>query len=178
VKKLRSCGHATKVFCSSADPEQEPCKRKCKKTLECGHDCIKLCSDDCSPCTTKVLILPILCCCYAILLCVLNMKHYSKNSYFNKVTKSKSCGHSLDYTMCHEDVEAVACKKRCFKALPCGHRCTNSCDEECSTATECAEMVKFLYILLYCACVMWPFLHLYVQFEQYGLLYLYFIPNS
>jgi hypothetical protein len=57
VKKIRSCGHATKVACS-ADPEQKPCRRKRKNTRDCGHDSngTELCSDEVKPCKVKVLI--------------------------------------------------------------------------------------------------------------------------
>lgn len=53
VNKRRSCGHTTTVACD-ADPEREPCAEKCTNTLECSHDCVKLCFENCFPCERKV----------------------------------------------------------------------------------------------------------------------------
>lgn len=41
---------------------------------------------------------------------------------------------------CHQDPTQFVCQERCSKTLLCGHPCTNTCGENCTT--ECSALVK------------------------------------
>jgi hypothetical protein len=47
VKKvLPVCGHKVEMHCSQ-DPATFSCEKKCKRTMQCGHSCRRICSESC-----------------------------------------------------------------------------------------------------------------------------------
>jgi hypothetical protein len=52
-KELPACGHKVNMLCSE-DPATFLCKSHCERTMKCGHNCKKICSDECGGCTKRV----------------------------------------------------------------------------------------------------------------------------
>lgn len=54
VKKRKTvCDHVFDVPCSS-NMDELVCKKKCKKVLDCGHNCTQKCSEPCGNCAIMV----------------------------------------------------------------------------------------------------------------------------
>ena len=110
-----SCGHSCPRIChpGSQDHSLYKCRKKCGKTLSCSHKCRGSCfecTNQCIPCKVTV-------------------------------TKSLSCGHTrkLECSVADTVSLVVSCLQYCAKKLPCGHKCTNFCNEPCTT--YCKELV-------------------------------------
>ena len=104
------CGHTAKTECWKAKYKtllKDECSLPCKKVLECGHVCQEVCK---KPCTTQ---------CKKV------------------VEKRWPCGHRLK-RKCFQtkNMEKYPCNDKCLRKLSCGHWCTNSCSEPCSTCRK------------------------------------------
>lgn len=46
------CGHIGKICCFESSTDFK-CQEPCTEVLQCGHSCVKKCSDPCGPCTVR-----------------------------------------------------------------------------------------------------------------------------
>ncbi|XP_064072681.1 NFX1-type zinc finger-containing protein 1-like [Vanessa tameamea] len=53
VKKRTSCKHKERIACSK-NVDETLCRKKCARTLPCGHFCMKKCFENCGDCKIKV----------------------------------------------------------------------------------------------------------------------------
>ncbi|XP_067120912.1 NFX1-type zinc finger-containing protein 1-like isoform X2 [Centruroides vittatus] len=158
-KIIPSCQHENLVPCH-VEAENFPCKHKCDKVLNCGHICLKSCSQSCDPCTTKIEKafdcghkINVLChkadsvniCnkeCGRSLLC----GHECKKSCgitpcppcetLTKITLS--CNHQIKIK-CHEyELKQFSCEQACGKNMACGHECKMMCSHQglCESCDE------------------------------------------
>ena len=105
LKILPWCGHQILIQCS-INPGVVYCQLKCKKILECGHNCQKPCG---SPCTMK---------------CSVHCK------------KALPCGHEKTMSCHVDPKVNKQCNNKCTKVLDCGHPCSRRCPELCQCDTE------------------------------------------
>nr|XP_006812407.1 PREDICTED: NFX1-type zinc finger-containing protein 1-like [Saccoglossus kowalevskii] len=96
-KIIPRCDHLQDVPCS-VDPEDFVCLEKCKKTLECGHQCTNVCGVRC--------VLP------------KNCREY--------ISRIWPCGHEVE-TMCRNKPEDYPCPEKCKEQLSCGDGCGGTC---------------------------------------------------
>ena len=94
------CEHMTKVLCRMKDHPIQ-CFAKCKRKLDCGHDCPGICHEDCT----------------------LNLCKFD-------VVKVLPCGHQ-QITPCYQDPETAFCYAPCPRELDCGHKCSSVCGRLC-----------------------------------------------
>ena len=95
-------------------PEDDVCSGNCLKTLECGHDCTKLCYEDCGPCPTLV------------------------------EKKIRECGHYIQVPCysSHSEFNRAHCYNMCTLILKCGHQCKQPCKNiYCDLFNPCEEYV-------------------------------------
>lgn len=111
--QLRSCGHTVQVPCHMS-PENVVCSGNCLKTLECGHECTKLCHEACGPCPTLV------------------------------EKKIRECGHYIQVPCydSHSELNRAQCYNMCTLILKCGHQCKQPCKNiYCDLFNPCEESV-------------------------------------
>ncbi|XP_046669546.1 NFX1-type zinc finger-containing protein 1-like isoform X2 [Homalodisca vitripennis] len=101
TEKQLPCGHPAKVLCST-DVLTVQCKRKCERTLTCGHQCLdKKCWQPCQPCMTLV------------------------------EKRVPSCGHTVKVA-CSQQPTRQLCDGACNVILNCGHKCAKRCKDICT----------------------------------------------
>ena len=79
------------------------------------------------------------------------------------------CDHVFDVP-CNVDVDTITCTKPCKRALPCGHKCKTTCNEECSKCKElvsisqktCKYIILCWSINLKCRNLIWVILNSYI----------------
>ncbi|KAJ4449056.1 hypothetical protein ANN_00451 [Periplaneta americana] len=120
-KVLPQCGHKFEMHCSK-QPETFECKKKCERTMKCGHPCRKKCSEKCGDCAVVV----------------------KKNI--------PGCGHQIDLRCCVEPEQKMCemkcerllkCGHKCTSK--CGEKCTTENCKKMVTSTikaACGHTVK------------------------------------
>ena len=151
LKGIHCAGnHSLKMACST-DPLTATCRKQCVKTLDCGHPCPGLCSEDCGnmqcmrrvekrfPCNHEQAIK-----CHESKTATCSAhcgrrksscKHIcqgvcgqdcSKYPCGVVVVKTLSCGHKVKMP-CSQNADEVECPAPCKEYLPCGHQCSGTC---------------------------------------------------
>ncbi|XP_068716349.1 NFX1-type zinc finger-containing protein 1-like [Montipora foliosa] len=94
------CEHIKRIKCrKKEDPIQ--CIEKCKRKLDCGHDCTGLCPEDCTVRKCKI-----------------------------EVLKDLPCGHQQSLP-CYQLSQGAFCYAPCSRKLECGHKCPSVCGQLC-----------------------------------------------
>ncbi|KPJ04886.1 NFX1-type zinc finger-containing protein 1 [Papilio xuthus] len=75
TKKRANCKHAELIACNKSVDDTK-CKKKCARSLPCGHFCKKKCFETCGDCTQMVII------------------HYTYNDYSNTGSDSTLCSNA------------------------------------------------------------------------------------
>ncbi|XP_023934805.1 NFX1-type zinc finger-containing protein 1 [Bicyclus anynana] len=114
VEKKRSACKHRERVACSKSPDEKPCRKKCARVLPCGHFCKKLCFE---PCGTD---------------CKQMMKK-----------KIPGCEHEVSLE-CGLEPAHVYCRKKCERALPCGHPCLARCGELCDAGT-CKQLLTMQF---------------------------------
>ncbi|RGB37021.1 hypothetical protein C1646_652342, partial [Rhizophagus diaphanus] len=116
-KKLPYCEHSKNIRCSES-AEDANCTELCRKQLECGHECLSLCSE-CQN-QTNAIILPI--------------ERTQHGKCQNVCDRLLFCGH-ICKSSCHEGNECPPCKNDC--TVICKHTsCHKPCLEPCAVCAE------------------------------------------
>lgn len=55
--------------------------------------------------------------------------------------KVAACGHLMTKLKCKESTDIRTCRENCSRTLPCGHKCTDKCFNDC-TKVDCKELVE------------------------------------
>ncbi|CAJ1962034.1 unnamed protein product [Cylindrotheca closterium] len=161
VETTFSCGHKTSTTCSNAKSENpvcpEPCgqvvegclhpcanrcskcdgkhicRKKCGRTLFCGHDCELAChhGTECPPCTKK---------CVAV--CAHSM--CCKSCGDSCAACVEECVWECEHRercdlVCGAPCTRLPCNERCKEKLRCGHQCPSVCGEVCPGEEYCVE---------------------------------------
>ncbi|XP_054273692.1 NFX1-type zinc finger-containing protein 1-like [Macrosteles quadrilineatus] len=148
--RVPSCRHIITVQCHTR--HFPVCSLPCTRRLDCGHSCEMMCHETedpdhleyvCrKPCArlnagcTKDHKCPLLC----VEPC---------NPCSEMVIRELPCKHLLKLA-CSADLNSVLCQQKCAKTLPCSHRCTKKCFQNCGpcdvqvekTVIGCRHMVK------------------------------------
>ena len=161
VKIIPRCGHEQTVRCC-IEPEDFVCQVKCKKTLDCGHQCKNVCG---SPCTTRCNVecaKPLPCGHEKIMPCFKDPTIY--NQCKSNCSKVLECGHPCSRkckerchcnttievdlpckhqkrVLCPNKNQPLLCFEECRRGLKCGHECPGRCHEDCSTF-QCEILVR------------------------------------
>ena len=152
MKTLNCAGkHSLEMLCKD-DPSTKKCEERCKRILNCGHQCPGLCSQPCENVKCKGQVKKIYCCGHEeYLQCFqsenatckvpcqrqLKCKHKCKGLCGEPclkypcdalVSKTLSCDHKVKMA-CSLSVDDVQCPVPCREKLPCGHQCTGTCGD-------------------------------------------------
>ncbi|XP_052747658.1 NFX1-type zinc finger-containing protein 1-like, partial [Galleria mellonella] len=124
-KKRSSCTHSEKVACC-VNVDDTPCRKKCARTLACGHHCKKLCFEECGNCNVKVTkVIPE--CGHEIKIeC---QKNATRMDCSEKCTRILPCGHICP-SRCNMQCDPAKCTALVsykYRA-PCGHLCELPCN--------------------------------------------------
>ena len=163
TKTIPQCGHKQNVPCS-IDAAGFPCREKCEKILDCGHNCKMSCGATCTkrcqvkyerelPCGHKKM----LACyksptadfcndsCNKVLECghPCSMKCHQLCRCTVSVKVELSCKHQIT-VLCPEKDHPLKCSFKCDRQLECGHRCPGFCFEECSSIRCKVSVEKIL----------------------------------
>ena len=130
------------------------CRQECKKRMNCGHACEKLCHPyDCNEqkCLKEVT--------QKNPNCALGIHNYTKKCFENfgkcreQVKKKLLCGH-FKIIKCYQDIKKIKCTQKCEKKLPCGHTkkdciCCEKiedelCKEKCNKLLPCSHKCQGL----------------------------------
>ncbi|CAH2096329.1 unnamed protein product [Euphydryas editha] len=125
VKKRSLCKHKERVACSRSADEL-PCRKKCARTLPCGHFCKKKCSETCGDCRIKVKkVIPE---------CGHEVEVECKEAASRKVCAKAcerllACGHRCRQ-LCRIECSAAACTELLPTLFdsPCGHQVQLPCN--------------------------------------------------
>ncbi|RIA89999.1 hypothetical protein C1645_805971 [Glomus cerebriforme] len=125
TRKLPSCEHFKVINCTES-VDKVNCREKCRKQLNCGHECLNECFK-CQEHSTRHrreeetdIIIPIE-----------RTRHGKCKGTCNKLL---FCGH-LCREICHEGGECPPCRNRC--AISCEHKtCRKRCIEPCAVCPE------------------------------------------
>ncbi|CAH2048546.1 unnamed protein product, partial [Iphiclides podalirius] len=124
-KKRSSCKHSERVPCN-VDVDVTSCKKKCSRSLPCGHFCKNKCSEPCGNCTQKVN--------KTIPDCGHTIKVECKALANRELCTSKCertlpCGHPCD-RMCKDPCKQTNCTVKVDKDFnsPCGHKVRLPCN--------------------------------------------------
>jgi len=136
-----SCGHACPQCCHPIDRQHQAAQKRCcepcrKFPPECTlqHPCLKLCKDECGPCTAIVVGPTELPCGHL----VHNSRcHDVRNPSAIKILSTKcnekvsftfeGCGHVEETECFNTRSEFPICPALCNHPLKCGHLCSNRC---------------------------------------------------
>ena len=152
------CGHSSKIPCSSSISEN-PCKKKCRIVLSCGHRCSGRCGD----CYSSRM--------HAICVFEIRLRRFCGHSLTlpcaglsdscDQETHEVSCTHKQDYRKCHErcswacehfqcerecgeECDRPPCNEPCNKEMFCGHICPGLCGERCTSVCAQCYPNKFM----------------------------------
>ncbi|PKY21705.1 hypothetical protein RhiirB3_525223 [Rhizophagus irregularis] len=121
-KKLLQCEHCRNIYCSEPVSTDYKCIEKCKKKLECGHECLS----ECTKCQNRSkqegpnITVPIE-----------RTQHEKCQTVCDKFL---FCGHKCK-SHCHEGKECPPCEDNC--TVICEHTsCNKHCLEPCAVCTE------------------------------------------
>ena len=133
-KQLPACGHSMVIQCQT-DPSKVLCTKQCIKELGCGHQCQKLCSEQCDyRCSVKVET-------------SLPCGHKVKKACYLKVESIEcpvpcntllQCEHECagNCGRCQQGRLHIHCESKCGRTLVCGHICNSPCAAECPPCTQ------------------------------------------
>ena len=152
------CGHSSKIPCSSSISEN-PCKKKCRIVLSCGHRCSGRCGD----CYSSRM--------HAICVFEIRLRRFCGHSLTlhcaglsdscDQETHDIPCTHKQDYRKCHErcswacehfqcekecgeECDRPPCNEHCDKEMSCGHICPGLCGERCPSVCAQCDPKKFM----------------------------------
>ncbi|CAB3261339.1 unnamed protein product [Arctia plantaginis] len=141
TKKRISCKHKALIACC-VNIEDTPCKKKCSRKMDCGHFCMKKCSEPCGNCTTMVVkVIPD--CNHEIKVqcqVVVSRAHCT-----GTCERTLACGHR-----CTAACSAVCDVKKCKTLVsievdsPCGHKVKLPCNVYAAFIRGEIQPMKFL----------------------------------
>ncbi|KAI0409117.1 hypothetical protein F4802DRAFT_615645 [Xylaria palmicola] len=144
-----SCGHTCKSPCHSTVLHKAVrCLESCPRSRPfCDHPCLNVCGDPCEKKCSRILKghklrLP----CGHDLISPQCWQIREPDTVKCVILTEKTvpgCGHKVK-ALCHEDVSKniYTCKTRCGYLLPCGHSCSQAC-ENCRTRVDGKVTVEF-----------------------------------
>ncbi|GBB94416.1 hypothetical protein RclHR1_02350015 [Rhizophagus clarus] len=126
LKKLLHCEHYKNIYCSETVNTKEKCTEKCRKQLECGHECLSEC-DKCQkrskPPKEETNTIPL----------IERTQHGKCQTTCNRLL---FCGHKCTIN-CHEGEECPPCKMKNNCIVSCIHSsCNKRCLEPCVVCAE------------------------------------------
>lgn len=128
-KKTLDCGHQCSKVCH--DGKHEVCRELCRKTCKRGHPCNGLCNEACLACT--ILVTDNLPCGHkAEMVCCANSDLIKCQQIIKY--KFSRCGH-YEVIRCCERLQTKVCSKPCEKKCCRGHSCNQLCNDICSPCT-------------------------------------------
>lgn len=121
---LLPCEHPCSGSCCRCNQGRihQRCKRRCGRTLICGHSCNVPCSQSCPPCRKP---------------CENRCSHSKCPRQCGLPCEPCAepcvwqCDHYVCTTSCSEFCNRPRCDEPCTKRLPCGHLCIGLCGEPC-----------------------------------------------
>ncbi|GBC46709.1 uncharacterized protein OCT59_017758 [Rhizophagus irregularis] len=158
-KKLLHCEHYKNIYCSEPVSSNEKCIEKCRKQLECGHECLSpiertqhgkcqtacgkflFCGHkckshchkgkECPPCKDN---------------CTVICEHTSCNKRCLEpcAVCAENCSWECEHQgrcelSCGVPCYRLPCNERCNKILECGHNCAGVCGEICPSKDFCVD---------------------------------------
>ncbi|OCT76170.1 NFX1-type zinc finger-containing protein 1 [Xenopus laevis] len=142
-KKLERCGHIQDVPCSQS-ADRYDCKSQCPHILQCGHKCVRCCSQTCTVnCPAKVTV-TLKCGHTNKILCHLKSEAEEKGMKLRcsvKCEEKLSCGHLCpgSCSSCLEQGFHLPCNNSCDIILLCSHRCEEKCTASCFCIRACEK---------------------------------------
>ncbi|XP_022127667.2 NFX1-type zinc finger-containing protein 1 [Pieris rapae] len=151
-KVIPGCNHVVRVQCSIV-PTEDHCTQKCKRLLECGHECLKQCNQPCdvreceefsNQSTTGL-------CGHKIIIPCKMAKNDPNDPKFKKkllryckfpCSAVLSCDHRCEGSCseCYQFRLHAPCAAKCNKDIICGHRCIEPCNEVCPPCNKPCEV--------------------------------------
>ncbi|XP_068092743.1 NFX1-type zinc finger-containing protein 1-like [Hyperolius riggenbachi] len=141
-KMIPKCRHTQDVPCYMP-AEDFTCKVPCTKNLQCGHQCVRTCGQECTiNCPEKVKV-TLECGHTVTTLCHLKIESESKGTKLNCLVKCEevlSCGHKCpgNCSSCLGGSH-LKCTDQCNTVLFCGHRCEEKCLSDCFCIRACSK---------------------------------------
>ncbi|XP_073443904.1 NFX1-type zinc finger-containing protein 1-like isoform X1 [Dendrobates tinctorius] len=140
-KLIPLCGHIQDVPCSM-DPEKFCCKEPCIKIIQCGHRCLRLCSQVCTKkCPEKVTVT--LKCGHTVkTLCHMKTEAEVADTTLKchvKCGEKLDCGHNCPgrCNTCNTQGFHLTCGNACGIPLYCSHKCEEKCNTRCFCNRSC-----------------------------------------
>ncbi|XP_013143932.1 PREDICTED: NFX1-type zinc finger-containing protein 1-like [Papilio polytes] len=144
IKKRANCKHSELIACNKA-VDDEICKKKCARTLPCGHFCKKKCYETCGDCTQMVTkIIPE--CGHKVK--VQCKEVATRELCVERCERTMECGHACA-GRCAAPCDVTACAVTSLRAhmSPCSHLVRLPCNIARSPDTRLTEEL----LLRYCA---------------------------
>ena len=119
---MPDCEHSCESFCHPIDlghKEEFACPKPCTKSCDRGHNCPKICSEECGPCRVRVTKIIPGCEHEQDVPCSLDPSEFKCTQIVRK--QADPCGHWNDVE-CSVASSDIVCKEPCGK-LECGHSC-------------------------------------------------------
>ena len=135
-KELPQCGHTQTMKCR-LDAKRMECKERCKKTLDCGHQCQSKCGQPCtSSCQERVKKSDWSCGHEVTVACSSTQK-----DCLVPCKTTLECGHKCPGTCgeCRQGRVHKSCKFRCGRLLVCSHPCNQQCMASCPPCSKKCE---------------------------------------
>ncbi|KAM4705066.1 NFX1-type zinc finger-containing protein 1-like [Rhinophrynus dorsalis] len=140
-RRIEKCGHIQHVPCSMS-PENFKCKDQCTNILQCGHKCVRICSETCTRNCPEKITVTLECGHTTKTLCYLKSESEQTGSKLKcneKCEEKLLCGHHCPGTCgsCLERGSHLNCTKQCNNILLCSHRCEEKCLSDCFCIRAC-----------------------------------------
>ncbi|XP_014358196.2 NFX1-type zinc finger-containing protein 1 [Papilio machaon] len=138
VKKRANCKHSERIACNKAVDDTQ-CKKKCARSLPCGHFCKKKCFEACGDCTQMMTkVIPE--CGHKV---KVQCKEAATRELCTEICERKlSCGHTCR-GRCADDCDVTTCTEhtdQLYKSL-CSHKVRLPCNVIRSAGTELTDEV-------------------------------------
>lgn len=119
---MPDCEHICESFCHPIDvkhKEEFACQMPCERFCNSGHQCLKICSEDCGPCMVKVPKIVPGCNHKQDVPCFMDPSEFKCKEMVQKV--AFPCNH-VNNAECSAAAADIICKETCC-VLDCGHPC-------------------------------------------------------
>ncbi|XP_053570366.1 NFX1-type zinc finger-containing protein 1 isoform X2 [Bombina bombina] len=140
-KQIPNCGHMQDVPCHMP-PSRFHCTVPCTKSIECGHQCVRTCWQECTRNCPQKITVNLECGHTITTLCYIKSEAETEGTKLactHKCEELLSCGHQCPGTcdICLKRASHMDCTKQCGIVLFCGHSCEQKCSTDCFCLRTC-----------------------------------------
>ncbi|KAG2458417.1 ZNFX1 protein, partial [Polypterus senegalus] len=142
-KTIPKCGHLQNVPCS-LPADKFICTEPCTKTLECGHQCCRICGETCTYKCPKNVTIDLGCGHEKSIVCLQKEDILCKKISVSCLVPCETllnCGHQCtgNCSKCSKGTSHPPCSIQCEKLLLCSHPCEKQCGEDCIPCLKLCE---------------------------------------